>query len=347
MAHTSTGGPAQTITPGDTPDLRDYDFLIVNLSAKDGRAALERIVSRAAEQRVTDRILTVHADLGLMQWPGVTHRGRYWPSNRELVAEESAAYGIPPERHVVAWRTVQTSDGPRPQSLIEHIAQHRRFPDQGRSYCKSDHKRDKLAVSLTPIFRARWRELGRQVRVLNVLGLRADESLRRAGLSAYVVSDTNRRRHIDQYLPAHAMSTADVRALNDASGVAHHWAYDSEPGAHDWEGSRRLSCSLCILGGEHDLLLAARRRPRLAALYAEVEQRRGHTFQPWGSMTDLVARAAAPGGPEPGVVLAEDNAEFDQLVVNVRARLDQDIKLPGGTGFVHQADACGTCGSCV
>ncbi len=43
---------------------------------------------------------------------------------------------------------------------------------------------------------------------------------------------------------------------------------------------KRCSCSLCVFASCRDLLLAVGRRPRLAGLYAEVEQARGDSFRP-------------------------------------------------------------------
>ncbi|SFQ31898.1 hypothetical protein [Amycolatopsis rubida] len=117
----------------------------------------------------------------------------------------------------------------------------------------------------------------------------------------------------------HHYSTAQVwRTILD-SGVPYHWWYDSAPGRGDRAGARRLSCSLCVLGSRHECVLAARRRPRLAALYHEVEQRTGHRFKLDLPMSRVLELAAVPGGPEPGIVLQEQHPEFDALVDRVRA----------------------------
>ncbi|HEX6359477.1 hypothetical protein [Actinophytocola sp.] len=328
-----------------TPDLTTYDAMFVNVSGKDGRAALAVISEEAARRGVADRVWTVHADLGLIEWPGVTVNGTYWPSNRELVAAESAAYGVPPERHIVTWRTVTEDGGPRPQSLLEYIARRRMFPDPARRYCTSDVKVSKIEVSMTPILRELKRALRRPVRVLEVTGMRAEESASRADLPVLSVGACNSSKVVDRYLPVHSMSTADVRALNDASGVPHHWAYDSAPGANDWEGMSRLSCSLCIMSNLRDLVLAIRRRPRLARLYARVEERLGHRFRANASIASLIVRADEPGWPDPGVVLDEQTPEFDQLEADVLSALDREIPLRGGTGFTTQAcaQACTGC----
>lgn len=129
------------------------------------------------------------------------------------------------------------------------------------------------------------------------------------------------------------MTTQQVRDLVD-DGFGHHWTYDSQPGTADWKGMSRVSCALCILSNKRDLILAARRRPRLADLYAEVEQRTGHHFRLGMPMSAIIAWANEPGGTAPGVVLDENTPEFDAFAAAVRSRLTRGrTPLRGGTEF--------------
>lgn len=58
-----------TITPGDRPNLSDYDVILISSSAgKDSRAALDVTVEAARAAGVLDRVV-VHADLGEEEWP--------------------------------------------------------------------------------------------------------------------------------------------------------------------------------------------------------------------------------------------------------------------------------------
>jgi hypothetical protein len=109
------------------------------------------------------------------------------------------------------------------------------------------------------------------------------------------------------------MTTPQVQALVDASAVGHRWAYDSEPGAGDWQGMTRLSCSLCIPSSKPDLILAARRRPRLASLYAEVEAAIGHQFRPDMPMSKIIEWADSPG-PRP----LRGGARFEEIPPRAR-----------------------------
>ncbi|MEU6511025.1 hypothetical protein [Streptomyces sp. NPDC046942] len=69
------------------------------------------------------------------------------------------------------------------------------------------------------------------------------------------------------------------------------------------------------------MLLAVGRRPRLAALYAEVEQVRGDSFCAGWRITDLLRHAKICGAPDPGVVCLDDGPEFTALEDQVRAAL--------------------------
>ena len=53
-----------------------------------------------------------------------------------------------------------------------------------------------------------------------------------------------------------------------------------------------VSCVFCVLSGRRELVLAAQLNPALAADYAAVEARIGHTFRVELSMADIIAQAA-------------------------------------------------------
>ncbi|MET7608518.1 hypothetical protein ABZS96_40260 [Streptomyces avermitilis] len=76
------------------------------------------------------------------------------------------------------------------------------------------------------------------------------------------------------------------------------------------------------------MLLSVGRRPRLADLYAEVEQVRGDSFRADWRITDLIRHANTCGAPDPGVLCADDGPEFTALQEQVRDALK---KAPQGT----------------
>ncbi|MFG3065464.1 hypothetical protein ACGFYM_44150 [Streptomyces sp. NPDC048231] len=71
------------------------------------------------------------------------------------------------------------------------------------------------------------------------------------------------------------------------------------------------------------MLLSIGRRPRLADLYAEVEQARGDSFRADWRITDLIRHAEQCGAPSPGVICPDDGPEFTALEEQVRAALQR------------------------
>ncbi|MFF3518466.1 hypothetical protein ACWEQN_41340 [Streptomyces sp. NPDC004129] len=69
------------------------------------------------------------------------------------------------------------------------------------------------------------------------------------------------------------------------------------------------------------MLLSIGRRPRLADLYAEVEQTHGDSFRADWHITDLIRHAATCGAPDPGIVCPDAGPEFTALRKQVRAAL--------------------------
>ncbi|WP_406719098.1 hypothetical protein OHA53_00060 [Streptomyces althioticus] len=59
----------------------------------------------------------------------------------ELAALQSAAFGVPADRHVEVTRTMTGPDGTRmPHSLLTEIAAYGRFPRKGSPYCRKTAK---------------------------------------------------------------------------------------------------------------------------------------------------------------------------------------------------------------
>ncbi|MFF4699893.1 hypothetical protein [Streptomyces chattanoogensis] len=161
------------------------------------------------------------------------------------------------------------------------------------------------------------------------------------------MTSTNGARHVDEWLPIHGWSKAQVRELSGYRGLFHHWTYDSEPGARDWGGSSRCSCSICILASLRDLLLNSRRRPRLANLYAAVEQEIGHRFKRDRSLAEIIELSQAADAPEPGIVLPDSGPDF---IAMERAVFDA-LKHPATSALVKRTDSAtsreGGCLSCI
>ena len=98
---------------------------------------------------------------------------------------------------------------------------------------------------------------GRRVRILNVLGLRAQESPRRALMTPFSHDEraSNQTvRWVDEWLPIHSWTTGQVWARVTAAGTCPHPVYAA--------GMPRLSCRFCVLASHSALILAPASTPK-------------------------------------------------------------------------------------
>ncbi|TQE33208.1 phosphoadenosine phosphosulfate reductase [Streptomyces ipomoeae] len=316
--------PDGTVTRGPVPILADYDIISGNLSGGGDSYAMQHVLMAAArEAGVDDRVWTFHATLGPAEWPALDFEGTHYPSAAGLAALQSQFTGVPGERHL---QRTKLTDGPEPEpyDLLTYIAAYGRFPRLGTRFCTRQFKEAIEEAAFTPVINERKVSLGlartptavkltRPVRRLKVLGLLGEESRDRAARPVYRHVGHNGVRHVDEWLPIHAWTKAQVRDLHAATGMPHHWTYDSAPGAGDWLGTSRCSCALCFLSSKRDLLLGVLRRPRLSSLIARVEHVRGDSFRADWSMHDLIAWSKLPGAPKPGVVITDETPAFDAM----------------------------------
>lgn len=144
------------------------------------------------------------------------------------------------------------------------------WPDASNRYCTSDQKTSQVAKLITRLHREAGSKKG--WRLLNCLGMRAEESSSRA--KKPVLSrdaSTNKSRHVDRWLPIHGWSVERVWQVINESGVPHHPAYDL--------GMSRLSCRFCVLASRKDLEISARANPGLLAEYIAMEEETGYAFR--------------------------------------------------------------------
>lgn len=258
------------------PDLSSYRWLVINSSAgKDSQAMLDFLVEQADLAGVPrERLVVAHADLGRVEWPGT----------RELAEEQARHYSL--EFHAI----------PRPQGdLLQHIALRGMFPSPPIRWCTSDHKRTQILRLLTHLTaRALAEGTTPPVRILNCLGMRAEESSARARRTPFSLDEraSNGKRWVDTWLPIHSWNVQQVWQRIRASGVPYHWAYDF--------GMPRLSCCFCIFAPRDALLLAGQHNPELLAEYVEVERAIGHRFRLELSLAEV--QQALADGEQPGPV---------------------------------------------
>lgn len=268
------------------PDLTEFDVILVSTSGgKDSQTMLRKVCRMAAAAGVLDRVTTVHAELGRIEWDGTL----------ELAREQAEHYGVPFVSIARPAGEKERANGFTSGDLLDHIESHGKFPSATTRYCTSDHKRGQVRKVMTRLAREHRARLiadglaPRPCRILDCQGLRAEESdcrEKRIGheLEFSASASTKTTRHVTTWLPILHWTLDEVWADIRESGVRYHDVYD--------RGMSRLSCSFCVLGSTDDLLTAVRLRPALAREYAAVEVRIGHTFQNGRSMADLIAMAS-------------------------------------------------------
>lgn len=257
------------------PDLASYDILAASISGgKDSQTMLRELVRLAEAAGVRDRIVCIFADLG---------SGDEWPGTGEMAAYHAEFYGL-------RFITVRKGEAKgQPVTLLEHIERRGMWPDRGNRFCTSDLKRDPIGTVFTRLANEVRERDGRKgpVRILNVMGMRAQESPARRLMLVFEhnkrVSGKGTAKHVDNWLPIHHLTEDEVWADIRDSGVKHHYVYD--------EGMPRLSCRFCVLAGRKTLGRAAQLDPEGAAKRAELEERMGHTFQNGTSMRQIIAMA--------------------------------------------------------
>lgn len=273
------------------PDLASYDVILVNSSAgKDSQAMLDYIAGEADALGVSgERIVVVHCDLGRVEWAGTA----------ALAAEQAAHYGLRFEVVSRELGDLLTQVEQRHDSNVTKGRDIAPWPSSTTRWCTSDQKTSQVDKLVTRLVAER-KGLGRKVRILNCLGIRAEESAARArkvpfGLDPLHWSSApsakndwtgipHGLREADRWLPIFDWTAGQVWDRITASGVRYHEAYD--------KGMQRLSCCFCVLASKSDLVISARHNPELAQEYLAVENRVGKRFTQALSMAEIISEAS-------------------------------------------------------
>lgn len=274
------------MTTHSTPDFASYDVILVNTSAgKDSQAMLSHLVDLATTEDFGQAtIIAVHCDLGRVEWQGTA----------ELAQAQADAYGIRME-YVKREGTVR-KDGVVLGDLLDQVVERHEsnvakgreiapWPSSTTRWCTSDQKTSQVGKLITSLAAEFAHADGSPVRILNCLGIRAQESAARAKKEVFGTESSNSRRHVDRWLPIFDWTTEQVWATIKASGLPYHQAYD--------QGMERLSCCFCVLATKADLIIAAKANPALATEYAAVEAKVGWRFTDKLSMADIIEAAQA------------------------------------------------------
>lgn len=257
--------------PSPIPDLRTYDAIIVSSSAgKDSQAALDYVMELAARAGVVSRVIVVHSDLGRVEWEGTS----------ELAQKQAEHYGV---------RFVKVQ---RPgEDLLQHVERRGMWPSHRARFCTSEHKTSQIRKVFTAVTKQLRGNMRRRVRILDVQGIRAQESGPRSAREPFCFSEdaSNSFREVHRWYPIFHWTHEQVWNRIRASGAPYHYAYDL--------GMPRLSCCFCIYAGRDVLLVAGKHNPELLREYARVEQKTGHRFKQDLSISEI--RDAVERGEEP------------------------------------------------
>ena len=221
-------------------------YVINHSGGKDSQAMTAWLAARIPHEQ----LLLIHAPLGRVEWPGTI---------------EHIQHTKPPDVPLLFAHVASGKD------LLQRIAERGKFPDKGRRWCTSDFKRGPIEREVRRYLAAHPEYGGR---VVNCMGMRAEESSDRAKAQPLTLSSRNSKagRTWLDWLPIHSWKLADVLREVERANQRLHWAYE--------QGMSRLSCSFCILASQKDLRTAARLRPDLYREYVELEQRIKHTLSP-------------------------------------------------------------------
>jgi DNA sulfur modification protein DndC len=229
--------------PDEVLNLRNQGalFAVSHSAGKDSQAMLIQLRQFVP----AEQLLLIHADLGEVEWPGNIEHIRKTAPDLELIIAEPAKTFF---------------------DMVEHRGM---FPSPSQRQCTSDLKRGPIERELRRFLKANPRFEGR---VVNCMGMRAQESAARAKRPALSYSARNSKagRTWWDWLPVHDMTTEEVFSSIENAGQKPHPAYAL--------GMQRLSCCFCIMASASDLRISAQANPALYRKYVEIERRLGHTL---------------------------------------------------------------------
>tara|TARA_Y100001951_G_C11227207_1_gene232403 strand:+ start:55 stop:852 length:798 start_codon:yes stop_codon:yes gene_type:complete len=234
--------------------LTDYDLIILNSSAgKDSQAMIDYVMGLVdAVNYPKDRIVVAHADLGRIEWNGTIELGK----------EQADHYNL-------RFETMKRPQG----DLLEHVYARKMWPSSSARYCTSDHKRGQISKIVTKLTDEVRGDSNKQIKILNCLGIRAQESPARAKKASFSRDNrlSNGKRAVDTWYPIFEWTEKEVWDTIKASGVSYHPAYDA--------GMPRLSCQFCVFAPKAALIIAGKANPELLDEYVKCEEEIGHTFR--------------------------------------------------------------------
>lgn len=243
-------------------------FYVSHSGGKDSQAmyiALSRVVPH-------DQIVVVHADLGKVEWDGVQdHINATIQHPLNVVRANKTFFDM--VRHRAATRP----DVPP-------------WPSSATRQCTSDLKRGPIHKFIRNDMKARGATLA-----INCTGIRAEESPARKKkapfklLASLCLKERTLKsgkvipgREVYEYMPIHHLTTRHVFWIIKQASQRPHPAYSR---------NKRLSCVICIMGCDSDILHGSEQRPDLVDEISEIEDITGFTMFNGISLKERIQRA--------------------------------------------------------
>lgn len=153
------------------------------------------------------------------------------------------------------------------KTFFEMVDRRKMFPSAQFRQCTSDLKRDPIKKKAIEISNSRGFKT-----IINCMGLRAEESPKRAKKEVFTMNkaNTNSKRDWYDWLPIHKISTIEVFRIIKDNNQEPHWAYS--------KGMSRLSCCFCFLASKADLNISAKYNPELLQEYIKREIKYDFTY---------------------------------------------------------------------
>lgn len=123
---------------------------------------------------------------------------------------------------------------------------------------------------------------GKQIKILEVIGIRAEESVARKKKQPFARNkraSNKTSRTVDTWYPIFEWTESMVWDCIKSNAIPYHYAYD--------KGMTRLSCVFCVMAPIAQLQIAADNNPELLNEFIEAEKDMDHTFRHGFSLAQL------------------------------------------------------------
>ncbi len=264
-------------------------FVINHSGGKDSQA-MYNVVKGMVPAR---QLLIIHANLGEVEWDGVISHIKATIDDHPLLVCKNEN-----------------------KTFLEMVEKRGMFPSPQQRQCTSDLKRGPIEREIRRYLKAHPEFEGR---IVNCMGLRAQESANRAKQKAFKSNEGNSiaGREWYDWLPIHHYTIDQVWKVIEDAGQKPHPAYA--------RGMSRLSCRFCIMASDEDLRTAARLSPDLYQKYVDMEQAIGRTMMmPRGGVAKSLEEITGIAAGRPAKTVAQAPADAPAP----RGQIELELEMP-------------------